>query len=79
MDEYEATFEIDSKTDAYAVERLMNQVYDSLREETRTVREGSSDSAETIEQFRAIRDAARRPTPGRLTVVFEQKDEEFGE
>jgi len=77
MEEYEATFEVDSKTDAYAVERLMERLYDSLREESRTVREGSSDSTEMLEQFEAIRDAARRHNPGQLTVVYEQRDEEF--
>jgi hypothetical protein len=79
MDEYEATFEVDSKSDAYAIERLMNQVYDSLREESRTVREGSSDSTKMIAEFEAIRDAARQPKPGRLTVILEQRDEEFEE
>jgi len=79
MDEYEATFEVDSKSDAYAVERLMSQVYDSLREESRTVREGSSDSTQMIAEFEAIREAARQPKPGRLTVKFVQRDEEFEE
>ena len=79
MDEYEAVFEIDSETDAYAVERLTNRLYNSLREESRTLREGSSDSMEMLAQFEAIRDAARRPTPGKLTVKYESQDEEFEE
>ena len=79
MEEYEATFEIDSKTDAYAVERLMNRLYDSLREEARTRHEGSSDSSEMLEQFEAIRTATRQPSPGKLTVVYESQDKEFGE
>ncbi|MFB6104512.1 MAG: hypothetical protein ABEJ57_05425 [Halobacteriaceae archaeon] len=77
MTEYEATFQIDSESDAYAVARLMAAVYDSLREESRTLREGSSDSSEMIVQFRELREAARQPKPGRLTVTFEQRDEAF--
>ena len=79
MEEYEATFVIESKSDASAVERLMNQLYDSLREEARTVREGTEDSARMLEQFKAIRDAARRPKPGRFTVVYERQEEGFEE
>lgn len=77
MNEHEATFEIDSVSDAYAVERLMNTVYDTLREESRTIREGSSDSTGMMEQFQEVRDAARQPMPGRLTVRLEQRSEEF--
>ncbi|MFD1589196.1 hypothetical protein ACFR9U_19640 [Halorientalis brevis] len=77
MDEYTAVFDIDSKTDAYAVKRLMNRLYDSLREESRTRREGSNDSTEMLAQFETIRDAARRPTSGRLTLIYESQDEEF--
>jgi predicted trehalose synthase len=77
MDEYRAVFEIDSKSDGYAVERLMNRLYDSLREESQMLREGSNDATEMLEQFETIRDAAQRPTPGKLTVVYESQDEEF--
>ena len=79
MGEYEATFEITSKTDAYAVEQALARLYDSLREESRTVRGGSSDSAEMLEQFATLRDAARDPTPGTLTVSYEQQGESFEE
>jgi hypothetical protein len=77
MDRYEATFEVESKTDAHAVERLVNRLYDMLREESRTIRTGSADSTEMLEQFKAIRDATRRSTPGKLTIVYESKNEEF--
>lgn len=77
MDEYKAVFEIESKSDAHAVERLMNRVYDSLREESRTLREESGDSTEMLEKFETIRDAARKPTPGKVTVIYESRDEEF--
>jgi hypothetical protein len=79
MDEYEATFEIESKTDAYAVERIMNQLYDSFREESRALRDGSDDSMEMLEQFETIRDAARDPTPGRLKVVYRSRSDGFDE
>lgn len=78
MDEYTAVFEVDSKSDAYAVERLMNGLYDSVREESRTLRKGSKDSSEMLEQFKAIRDAVQRPTSGKLTVTWE-RGEEFEE
>ncbi len=77
MDEYEATFEVESKTDAHTVERLMNRLYDMPREESRTRREGSVDSTEVLEQFEAIRDATHRLTPGKLTRVYESKSTEF--
>lgn len=77
MEEYKAVFEIESKADAYAVERLMDQLYDSLREESQASREGSGDSTEMLAQFETIRDAARRPTPGTLTVIYEYRDGDF--
>lgn len=77
MDEYTAVFEIDSVSDAYAVERLMNGLYDSVREESRTLRDGANDSTEMLEQFKAIRDAVQIPKPGKLTVTYEFRDEEF--
>lgn len=77
MDEYTAVFEVDSKSDAYAVERLMNGLYDSLREESRTLRKGSNDSTEMLSEFKAIRDAVQRPTPGKLTVIYESHGGEF--
>jgi hypothetical protein len=75
MDEHEARFEIESKHDADAVERLLSRLYDSLREESRTVRDGTSDSTEMLEEFETLRDAARDRMPGTLTVVLEQRDE----
>ena len=77
MDRHEATFSIETKTDAYAVERLLNRLYDSLREESRTLREGTGDSTEMLAEFEAVRDAASRRVPGELTIVYEQRDEEF--
>lgn len=77
MDEHQATFSIETRSEAHAVERLLERLYDSVREETRTVREGSGDATETLAQFRALRDAAKRRAPGTLTVVYEQEETAF--
>lgn len=77
MEEHEAVFEIDSKTDAFAVERAMDSLFDTLREESRTFGEATADSSDMLAQFEAIREATKRRTPGRLRVVYEPKDGEF--
>lgn len=79
MARYEATFEIDAKSDVHAVRRLTERVYDTLREELRHTGRGDATPNETLEQFEAIREAARRSSPGTLTVVYEQRDEPFDE
>ena len=76
MSDYEASFEIDSKADSYAARRMLEQVYDSIREESWSVREGTDD-ADILAAFRTLRDAAKRPTPGRLTITYEQYEGEF--
>lgn len=35
------SFEIDSETDSYAARRILEQVYDTIRDESRSVREGT--------------------------------------
>ncbi|AZH25352.1 hypothetical protein [Haloplanus aerogenes] len=77
MPRYEASFEINSKTDSYAARRMLEQVYDTIREESRSVREGTDDADELLEAFRTLRDAAKRPKPGRLTITYEQYDSGF--
>ena len=77
MSDYEASFEIDSKTDSYAARRMLEQVYDTIREESRSVREGTDDADELLAEFRTLRDAARQSTPGRLTITYEQFEDEF--
>lgn len=77
MATHTATFEIDTKSDAYAVERIMDTLYDSLREESRSVRTGSGDSTDMLAQFEEIRDATRRHSPGQFRIVYEPTDEEF--
>lgn len=76
MRRYEATFEIDSKTDSYAVRRILERVYDTVREESQEVREGSDDASTLLDEFRTLRDAATQSAPGKLTITFEQEDTE---
>jgi hypothetical protein len=77
MSDYQASFEIDSKADSYAARRMLEQAYDTIREESRSVREGTDDADELLEAFRTLRDAAKRPTPGRLTITYEQYEGGF--
>jgi len=77
MSHYEATFEIGSKTDSYAAQRLLEQAHDTIREESRSVREGTDDADELLQEFKTLRDAAKRRTPGQLTITYEQYDGEF--
>lgn len=79
MARYEASFEIDSKTDSYAARRIFEQVYDTIREESRSVREGSDDGSELLQQFRTLREQAENPSPGKLTITYEQYDGDFDE
>ncbi|MFB6267667.1 MAG: hypothetical protein ABEI31_08410 [Halodesulfurarchaeum sp.] len=79
METYEATFEIDSRTDAVAVERLAETLYNAVREESRSLRSGSGDSTEMLAAFEAIREATGKRTPGRLTVIYEQEDGQFAD
>jgi len=76
METYEAAFEIDSESDAHAVESPVPSR--TVRDSSRTVREGTGDSTETLSDFAALRDAAKRPAPGRLTVVYERRADGFG-
>lgn len=77
MEEHEATFEIETESEAYAVERLMERLYNAVREESRTIRAESGDATAMISEFETLRDASQRRMPGSLTVTFEQRDESF--
>lgn len=44
MSRYQASFEVDSKTDSHAVRRILERVYDTVREESKSVSEGSDDA-----------------------------------
>ncbi|ELZ90129.1 hypothetical protein C440_17031 [Haloferax mucosum ATCC BAA-1512] len=77
MSNYEASFEIESKADSNATRRILEHAYDTIREESRTVREETEDASELLGSFRALRDAARSPSPGRLTITYQPFDGEF--
>jgi hypothetical protein len=77
MDRIQASFEIDSKSDAHATRRILEGLYDRVREESQTIRERSDDTSELLDQFERLRDAAERPAPGRLTVTYERADDHF--
>ena len=79
MSRHDATFEISSKTNAHAVQRLLEQTYDVVREEVaRSDLEGFSGSPdETLRAFETLCEAMDRPAPGTLTVVYERHSEEF--
>lgn len=75
MSRYEASFEIDSKTDSYAARRILERVYDTVREESRSVRDGSEDTTTLLQEFKTLRDAAKRPMTGKLTITYERYDD----
>ena len=79
MSHYEGVFEIESKSDAEAIRLLAERVYDALREETREMEGDEDSSTEMLETFEAIRNATRHPTPGTLTIRYDQHDEAFEE
>ncbi len=77
METHEATFEIDSRSDADAAQRVLEQLYDTVREESRAVRVGSDDATALIAEFETLRDAARSPAAGTLTVTYERSDDDL--
>ncbi|SIR33071.1 hypothetical protein SAMN05421858_2282 [Haladaptatus litoreus] len=79
MARHEATFEIRSKSDAHAINLLMDRVYDSLREQSTTVEGKTKLPNEMLETFDSLRTATNRETPGTLTIVYEEENEPFEE
>lgn len=77
MVRHEASFEIDSKQDSYAVRRVFERIYDTIREETQSNPGGSDDVNEVLREFEMLREAVRRPTPGKLTITYDRYDETF--
>ena len=77
MSRYDATFEVTSETDARAVGRLAERMYDTVREELKRCDRPGGSPTGTIEEFEGICEAARRHAPGTLTVVYERRDEPF--
>ncbi|SFK97842.1 hypothetical protein SAMN04487950_1708 [Halogranum rubrum] len=72
MRRHVATFEIDSQTDSDAVRRLLDRVYDTIREESQQVRDGTDDANRVLDEFRALRDAAAHSASGTLTITYEE-------
>lgn len=77
MSRHEATFEIESKSDAYAVRLLAERMHDTLREELQKSLEDDTAPSEALQQFAAIREATRHQSAGRLTVIYERRRETF--
>ncbi|MFC4438546.1 MULTISPECIES: hypothetical protein [Natrialbaceae] len=77
MERYEASFEIDSRTNSYAARRVLEQAYDAIREESQSIRDGSKDTSALLQEFKMLRDAAEKPTPGKLVITYEQYDDGF--
>ncbi|WP_396611359.1 hypothetical protein ACH9L7_14265 [Haloferax sp. S1W] len=77
MSHYEASFEIESRADSNATRRILEHAYDTIREESRTVREGTEDASDLLDSFKTLRDAAKSPSPGRLTITYQRFDDEF--
>lgn len=73
MSHHQASFEIASTSDSYAARRILERVYDTVREESQLVGEGTDDDG--LAPFRALRDAAKPPAPGKLTITFERYDD----
>lgn len=79
MSKYEASFEIDSKSDSYAARRILEQAYDTVREESQSANAGTADARALLQEFRTLRDAAERPAAGTLTITYERDDGGDGE
>jgi hypothetical protein len=77
MTRHEATFDIDSPSDAHAAERILRALHDTVREESRNVREGSEDATELLAEFEQLRAATTPPAPGTLSVTYERHDGGF--
>lgn len=77
MSRHDATFEISSKTNAYAIRRLLEQTYDVVREEVARSDPDRGASDETLRAFETICEAMDRPAPGTLTLVYERDADEF--
>ncbi len=75
MESRQATFEIDSESDAHAVSLIMEQIYNSLREESVVVNKGEKQPNEMLDEFRKIRTMAEHESPGRLTIIYESYED----
>lgn len=79
MPTYEATFEIEARTDAYAVRTILERTHDAVREESGSIRDRADDSEDPVRAFEELHEAAKQPTPGTLTITYEQHEGGFDE
>jgi chitodextrinase len=67
MSRYDATVTVSSETEAQAVKLVLEQAYNTLREETGTV----GNRSELLSRLEAVMAAAQQPRPGTLTISYE--------
>jgi hypothetical protein len=79
MSSLNASFEITSKEDSRAARRILEQTYDTIREESKSVRDETEDATDLLQSFETLRDAARHPTPGTLTITYQRDEDGFTE
>lgn len=77
MSRHEATFEIESETDAHAVRLFAEQAYNTFREELQHPDRNDAPGNGTLRTLEAIREATRQPSPGSLTVIYERHGDTF--
>lgn len=71
MAEYTATFEIDSRSDARTVSRVLDDLHNRLREEDLRVREGETTVTRMLDEFRTLQNEVDSGATGRLVVTYE--------
>jgi hypothetical protein len=77
MSRYEAAFEVESKNRSQIVQQVLKPVHDTIRDESRTIREETENANELLAAFETLQDAAMEPSPWGLTIVYERYDEDF--
>jgi hypothetical protein len=59
------------------VQQVLKHVHDTIRDESRTIREETEDANELLAAFESLQDAAMEPSPWGLKIVYERYDEDF--
>lgn len=73
MGEHTATFEIDSESDARVISRLLDEIYNRLREERRGVHGEDAPDDRMLAEFEALRDAVDRGSGGEVTITYRER------
>lgn len=76
MEEYTATFDIESAADARTVSRVLDDLYDRLREEDLRVREGETVANQMLAEFRALQSEFDAGSTGQLVVTYRSESPE---